>query len=111
MVSVFDPKNGPTYRDMVPEAPPAELAPSCSEAGVLGVLPGIVGMLQANEVFKLVLGVGETLSGRLLMFDAMGTTFDEVRIWRDPACPACGEGSPYASLDREPATTVSAASA
>jgi bacteriocin biosynthesis cyclodehydratase domain-containing protein len=55
------------------------------------VLPGIVGLLQANEVFKLVLGVGQTLAGRLLMFDALGTSFDEVRIWRDPACPACGE--------------------
>jgi bacteriocin biosynthesis cyclodehydratase domain-containing protein len=64
---------------------------------VLGVLPGIVGMLQANEVFKLLLGVGEPLVGRLLMFDAMSTTFDEVRVWRDPACPACGEGAVVAS--------------
>jgi molybdopterin/thiamine biosynthesis adenylyltransferase len=64
---------------------------------VLGVLPGIVGMLQANEVMKLLLGVGDTLSGRLLMLDAMGTTFDEVRIWRDPACPACGEGAAQAA--------------
>jgi bacteriocin biosynthesis cyclodehydratase domain-containing protein len=59
-------------------------------AGVLGVLPGIVGLLQANEVFKLLLGVGEPLAGRLLMFDAMATAFDEVKIWRDPDCPACG---------------------
>ena len=110
-ITTFVPFEGPCYRCMYPTQPPDELAPACSVAGVLGVLPGIVGMLQANEVFKLVLGVGETLSGRLMMFDAMGTTFDEVRIWRDPACPACGEGSPYASLDREPATTVSAASA
>ena len=91
-VTTFVPFEGPCYRCMYPTQPPDELAPACSVAGVLGVLPGIVGMLQANEVFKLVLGVGETLSGRLLMLDAMGTTFDEVRIWRDPACPACGEG-------------------
>ena len=62
MVSVFDPKNGPTYRDMVPEPPPAELAPSCAEAGVLGVLPGIVGSIQALETIKLILGLGDTLS-------------------------------------------------
>ena len=91
-ITTFVPFEGPCYRCMYPTQPPEELAPGCSVAGVLGVLPGIVGMLQANEVFKLVLGVGETLAGRLLMFDAMGTTFDEVRIWRDPACPACGEG-------------------
>ena len=91
-ITTFVPFEGPCYRCMYPTQPPDELAPACSVAGVLGVLPGIVGMLQANEVFKLVLGVGETLAGRLLMFDAMGTTFDEVRIWRDPACPACGEG-------------------
>jgi sulfur-carrier protein adenylyltransferase/sulfurtransferase len=91
-ITTFVPFEGPCYRCMYPTQPPPELAPACSVAGVLGVLPGIVGLLQANEVFKLVLGVGETLAGRLLMFDAMGTTFDEVRIWRDPACPACGEG-------------------
>jgi molybdopterin/thiamine biosynthesis adenylyltransferase/rhodanese-related sulfurtransferase len=90
-ITTFVPFDGPCYRCMYPTQPPEELAPGCSVAGVLGVLPGIVGMLQANEVFKLVLGVGETLAGRLLMFDAMGTTFDEVRIWRDPACPACGD--------------------
>jgi sulfur-carrier protein adenylyltransferase/sulfurtransferase len=92
-ITTFVPFEGPCYRCMYPTQPPAELAPACSVAGVLGVLPGIVGMLQANEVFKLVLGVGETLAGRLLMFDAMGTTFDEVRIWRDPACPACGDAA------------------
>ena len=91
-VTTFVPFEGPCYRCMYPTQPPDELAPACSVAGVLGVLPGIIGMLQSNEVFKLVLGVGETLAGRLLMFDAMGTTFDEVRIWRDPACPACGDG-------------------
>ena len=92
-VTTFVPFEGPCYRCMYPTQPPPELAPACDVAGVLGVLPGIAGLLQANEVFKLILGVGETLAGRLLMFDAMSTEFSEVRIWRDPACPACGEGS------------------
>ena len=92
-VTTFVPFEGPCYRCMYPTQPPPELAPACEVAGVLGVLPGIAGLLQANEVFKLVLGVGETLAGRLLMFDAMSTEFSEVKIWRDPACPACGEGS------------------
>ncbi len=94
-ITTFVPFEGPCYRCMYPTQPPEELAPACSVAGVLGVLPGVIGMLHSNEVFKLLLGVGETLAGRLLMFDAMGTAFDEVRIWRDPACPACGESSPY----------------
>ena len=89
-VTTFIPLEGPCYRCLYPTQPPAELAPACSVAGVLGVLPGIVGLMQANEVFKLLLGVGETLAGRMLMFDAMGTRFDEVRIERDPSCPACG---------------------
>ncbi len=89
-VTTFVPFEGPCYRCMYPTQPPEELAPACAVAGVLGVLPGIAGMLQANEVFKLLLGVGETLAGRLLMFDAMSTEFNEVRVWRDPACPACG---------------------
>jgi molybdopterin/thiamine biosynthesis adenylyltransferase/rhodanese-related sulfurtransferase len=92
-VTTFVPFEGPCYRCMYPTQPPPELAPACDVAGVLGVLPGIAGMLQANEVYKLVLGVGETLAGRLLMFDAMSTEFTEVKIWRDPACPACGEGT------------------
>ncbi len=94
-ITTFVPFEGPCYRCMYPTQPPDELAPACSIAGVLGVLPGIIGLLQSNEVFKLILGAGDTLAGRLLMFDAMGTSFDEVRIWRDPACPACGEGSRY----------------
>ena len=105
-VTTFVPFEGPCYRCMYPTQPPAELAPACSVAGVLGVLPGIVGLMQANEVFKLLLGVGDTLAGRLLMFDAMGTTSDEVRIWRDPSCPACGE-----SVEAQPAGTASAVSA
>ncbi|MEP7082409.1 MAG: molybdopterin-synthase adenylyltransferase MoeB [Chloroflexota bacterium] len=99
-VTTFVPFDGPCYRCMYPTQPPPELAPACDVAGVLGVLPGIVGLLQANEVFKLVLGVGQTLAGRLLMFDALGTTFDEVRIWRDPACPACGESVVQASTEQ-----------
>jgi sulfur-carrier protein adenylyltransferase/sulfurtransferase len=98
-VTTFVPFDGPCYRCMYPTQPPPELAPACSVAGVLGVLPGIAGVIQANEVFKLILGVGNTLAGRLLMFDAMGTTFDEVRIWRDPACPACGDGAVSAGLE------------
>jgi len=105
-VTTFVPFEGPCYRCMYPTQPPDELAPACSVAGVLGVLPGIVGMLQANEVFKLVLGVGDTLAGRLLMFDAMGTTFDEVRIWRDPACPACGDGAAHMPDVAEPGAAL-----
>ena len=83
-VTVFDPKGGVTYRDMLPEAPPAEFAPSCAEAGVLGVLPGIVGSIQALEAIKLILGIGEGLSGRLVAFDALDMTFREYRLQRDP---------------------------
>ncbi len=84
-VTVFDPKNGPTYRDMLPEPPPAELAPSCAEAGVLGVLPGIVGSIQAVEAIKLILGMGDPLIGRYLTFDANDMEFREFKIRRDPA--------------------------
>ena len=101
-ITTFVPFEGPCYRCMYPTQPPDELAPACSVAGVLGVLPGVIGMLQSNEVFKLILGVGDTLAGRLLMFDAMGTSFDEVRIWRDPACPACGEGVAHAAAVESP---------
>jgi molybdopterin/thiamine biosynthesis adenylyltransferase/rhodanese-related sulfurtransferase len=83
-VTVFDPKRGVTYRDMLPEPPPAEFAPSCAEAGVLGVLPGIVGSIQALEAIKLILGLGTPLSGRLLAFDAMDLTFHEYKLRRDP---------------------------
>jgi molybdopterin/thiamine biosynthesis adenylyltransferase/rhodanese-related sulfurtransferase len=96
-VTTFVPFQGPCYRCMYPSQPPAELAPACSVVGVLGVLPGIVGMLQATEVLKLVLGVGRTLSGRLLMLDAMGTTFDEIQIERDPGCPTCGDDAPHST--------------
>lgn len=86
-VTVFDPKHGVTYRDMLPEPPPAEFAPSCAEAGVLGVLPGIVGSIQALEAIKLILGLGTPLSGRLLAFDAMDLTFHEYKLRRDPSHP------------------------
>ncbi|HEX7094339.1 MAG TPA: molybdopterin-synthase adenylyltransferase MoeB [Acidimicrobiales bacterium] len=83
-VTVFDPRTGPTYRDMLPEPPPAEFAPSCAEAGVLGVLPGIVGSLQALEAIKLILGLGEPLIGRLLAFDALEMSFREYKLRVDP---------------------------
>jgi molybdopterin/thiamine biosynthesis adenylyltransferase/rhodanese-related sulfurtransferase len=89
--TVFKPGDGPCYRCLFPEPPPPELAPSCAEGGVLGVLPGIVGSLQANEAIKLVLGIGEPLVGRLLLFDALDTQFTEISLRRDPACPVCGE--------------------
>ena len=83
-ITVFDPRQGPTYRDMLPEPPPAELAPSCAEAGVLGVLPGIVGSIQALEAIKLILGLGDSLRGRLLAFDALEMSFREYRLQVDP---------------------------
>ena len=84
-VTVFDPRGGPTYRDMLPEPPPAELAPSCAEAGVLGVLPGIVGSVQALEAIKLILGIGDSLRGRLVAFDALEMSFREFKLRTDPA--------------------------
>src|ERR1700675_815474 len=92
-VTVFDPYNGPCYRCLLPEPPPPELAPSCSEAGVLGVLPGIVGSIQALEAITLVLDLGEPLRGRLLAYDALEQSFRTFKVRRDPQCPACGEGA------------------
>src|SRR5579862_2851239 len=89
--TVFKPHEGPCYRCLFPQPPPPELAPSCAEGGVLGVLPGIIGSLQANEALKLALGVGEPLVGRLLLFDALYTEFSEVKIERNPSCPVCGD--------------------
>ncbi len=89
--TVFQPKEGPCYRCLFPQPPPPELAPSCAEGGVLGVLPGIVGSLQANEALKLALGVGDPLVGRLLLFDALETEFTEIALRRDPECPVCGD--------------------
>ncbi|MEA3054639.1 MAG: sulfur-carrier protein adenylyltransferase/sulfurtransferase [Actinomycetota bacterium] len=88
--TVFHPYVGPCYRCMIPEPPPAELAPSCAEAGVLGVLPGIIGSIQAMETIKLLLDVGDTLAGRLLAYDALEESFRTFKVNRDPDCPACG---------------------
>ena len=94
-VSVFDAGRArgvaPCYRCLFPEPPPPEAAPNCSEAGVLGVLPGVIGMLQATEAIKLVLGLGNSLSGRLLQFDALAMRFRETRLGADPACPVCAK--------------------
>jgi molybdopterin/thiamine biosynthesis adenylyltransferase/rhodanese-related sulfurtransferase len=91
MVSVFHPTQGPTYRDMVPEPPPAELAPSCAEAGVLGVLPGIIGSIQALEVIKVILGLGEPLIGRILAVDTTEMTFRTFKLQKDPSNPVTYE--------------------
>jgi molybdopterin/thiamine biosynthesis adenylyltransferase len=89
-ISTFVPFEGPCYRCLYPTPPPAELAPSCGESGVLGVMAGVLGLLQANEVIKLVAGIGEPLIGRLLLYDSLGTRFTELKVRRDPECPICG---------------------
>ncbi len=100
-VTTFVPGKGPCYRCLYPAPPPAEFAPSCAEAGVLGVLPGIIGLLQANEALKLLLGVGEPLIGRLLTFDALGTRVSELKLRRDPQCPVCADGAKVEFIDYE----------
>jgi molybdopterin/thiamine biosynthesis adenylyltransferase/rhodanese-related sulfurtransferase len=95
MVSVFHPTEGPTYRDMVPEPPPAELAPSCAEAGVLGVLPGIIGSIQALETIKIILGLGDALIGRILAVDTTEMTFRTFKLQADPSNPVT-----YANRDK-----------
>ncbi|WNG25161.1 molybdopterin-synthase adenylyltransferase MoeB [Cystobacter fuscus] len=100
-VTTFVPGQGPCYRCLYPTPPPPELAPSCAEAGVLGVLPGIIGLMQANEALKLLLGVGEPLVGRLLTFDALGTRFQELKLRRDPRCPVCAPGAKVELIDYE----------
>jgi molybdopterin/thiamine biosynthesis adenylyltransferase/rhodanese-related sulfurtransferase len=90
-VTVFKSQVGPCYRCLFPTPPPPELAPSCAEGGVLGVLPGVIGSLQASEALKLALGIGEPLIGRLLLFDALSAEFNEVKLRRDPDCPVCGD--------------------
>jgi adenylyltransferase/sulfurtransferase len=89
--SVFYAREGPCYRCLFPEPPPPGLVPSCAEGGVLGVLPGIIGALQANEVIKLLIGAGEPLIGRLLLFDALRLRFRELKLQKDPHCPVCSE--------------------
>ena len=89
--TVFAPGAGPCYRCLFPQPPPPELAPSCAEGGVLGVLPGVIGSIQGAEALKVVLGIGEPLIGRLLLYDALAASFDEVAVRRDPDCPVCGD--------------------
>ena len=88
--SVFSTKDGPCYRCLFPEPPPPGMVPSCAEGGVLGVLPGLIGTIQATEAVKLILGIGEPLIGRLLLVDALGAQFRTVKVRKNPACPACG---------------------
>jgi molybdopterin/thiamine biosynthesis adenylyltransferase/rhodanese-related sulfurtransferase len=90
-VSVFDARSGPCYRCLFPEPPPPGLVPSCAESGVLGILPGTIGTLQATEALKLILGVGETLIGRLLLYNALDMSFEYVRVRKNPTCKVCGE--------------------
>jgi molybdopterin/thiamine biosynthesis adenylyltransferase/rhodanese-related sulfurtransferase len=93
-ISTFVPYEGPCYRCLYPVPPPPEMAPSCGAAGVLGVMAGVMGLLQANEVIKLVAGIGEPLIGRLLLYDSLGTRFTELKVNRDPDCPICGDAAP-----------------
>jgi molybdopterin/thiamine biosynthesis adenylyltransferase len=93
-ISTFVPHVGPCYRCLYPVPPPPELAPSCGANGVLGVMAGVMGLLQANEVIKLVAGIGEPLVGRLLLYESRGTRFTELKVKRDPACPICGDDAP-----------------
>ena len=100
-VSVFDARraDSPCYRCLFPEPPAAGEAPNCAEAGVLGVLPGIIGLLQASEAIKLVLGIGVPLVGRLLCFDALAATFRELRLPRDADCPGCGANVEFSGYE------------
>jgi adenylyltransferase/sulfurtransferase len=120
--SVFYAKEGPCYRCLYPEPPPPGLVPSCAEGGVVGVLPGIVGCIQANEVLKLITGGGDSLIGRLLLFDAWKMKFRELKLDKDPACPVCGQNPTIHGLidyeqfcglrksaEEEPVETISAA--
>ena len=99
-LTVFKPYAGPCYRCLYPTPPPPELAPGCSVAGVLGVVPGVMGLLQATEGIKVLLDIGDPLVGRLLIYDALDGAFSELQLRRDPGCPACGDGVlPEASAD------------
>ena len=89
--SVFDARRGPCYRCLYPEPPPPGIVPSCAEGGVLGILPGAIGVIQATESVKLLAGIGEPLIGRLLLYDALRMTYREMKLRKDPACPVCGE--------------------
>jgi molybdopterin/thiamine biosynthesis adenylyltransferase/rhodanese-related sulfurtransferase len=96
--SVFYAEEGPCYRCLYPEPPPPGLVPSCAEGGVLGILPGAIGTIQATETVKLILGIGEPLIGRLLLYDALGMTFREMKLRKDPNCPICGENPTVTEL-------------
>jgi len=96
--SVFWPDRGPCYRCLYPEPPPPGMVPSCAEGGVLGVLPGVVGGIQATEVLKILMGIGEPLIGRLLLYDALGMSFEELKLRRSPDCPLCGENPTITEL-------------
>jgi sulfur-carrier protein adenylyltransferase/sulfurtransferase len=115
--SVFATKDGPCYRCLYPEPPPAGLVPSCAEGGVLGVLPGIIGLIQATEAMKLVLGIGEPLIGRFLIYDALKMRFRELKLRKDPDCPVCGihptvtqliDYEQFCGVRPEPQTTAAA---
>jgi len=110
-LTTFIPYEGPCYRCLYPTPPPPELAPGCSVAGVLGVVPGIMGMLQASEALKVLLGIGETLAGRLLLFDALDSTFTELKLRRDPACPVCSTEAVAARAEGRPLPIPSFAAA
>ena len=110
-LTTFIPFEGPCYRCLYPTPPPPELAPGCSVAGVLGVVPGIMGMLQANEALKVLLGIGDTLAGRLLLFDALDSTFTELKLRRDPACPVCSTEAVAARAEGRPLEVPSFAAA
>lgn len=97
-VTVFDPANGPCYRCQYPEPPPPGMVPSCQEAGVLGVVPGIIGTLQAVETIKCILGIGDSLAGRLLHFDALNMKFRTFKLHKDPQCPVCGDNPTITEL-------------
>ena len=90
-VSVFGDPDGPCYRCMFPEPPPPGLVPNCAEGGVLGILPGTIGTLQATEAIKLIMGIGEPLVGRMLLYDALDMTWDTIKIRKNPNCPVCGD--------------------
>ncbi len=105
-LTAFVPYEGPCYRCLYPVPPPPELAPGCSVAGVLGVVPGILGLLQTNEALKVLLGIGTTLAGRLVLFDALETEFTELQLRRDPNCPVCSDAAVEARKSARPLTTV-----
>ncbi|HET9456061.1 MAG TPA: molybdopterin-synthase adenylyltransferase MoeB [Candidatus Limnocylindrales bacterium] len=110
-LTTFVPFEGPCYRCLYPTPPPPELAPGCSVAGVLGVVPGIMGMLQANEALKVLLGIGDTLAGRLLLFDALESEFTELKLRRDPNCPVCSTEAVAARAEGRPLEVPSFAAA